>query len=134
MIPPYYRFPTDKQNDQYMAHTKNVGIHFDLHHVTHLYLRQYRLYFRKREKRDRNNQAARTSRLRRKARESHLLKEAEALQQENEVLKDEVGELKKVLYTLQDEVRNRFNVVDVENVENVIKYENVDYTFHNQNL
>lgn len=52
--------------------------------------------FRRREKRDRNNEAARTSRLRRKAREGHVVKEAEVLQQENQVLKDEVGELKKV--------------------------------------
>ncbi|KAK6016569.1 basic region leucine zipper [Ostertagia ostertagi] len=50
-------------------------------------------YKRRREKRDRNNEAARTSRLRRKAREGHVQKEAEVLQQENEVLKVEVGEL-----------------------------------------
>ncbi|KAK5974964.1 Basic region leucine zipper [Trichostrongylus colubriformis] len=91
-------------------------------------------YKRRREKRDRNNEAARTSRLRRKAREQVLQKEAEVLQQENEVLKDEVGELKKVLYSLQDEVRSRLNVIDVENVENIVQYQNIDYTYHNQNL
>ncbi|KAK5975885.1 hypothetical protein GCK32_007875 [Trichostrongylus colubriformis] len=63
-----------------------------------------------------------------------MMKEAEVLQQENEVLKDEVGELKKVLYSLQDEVRSRLNVIDVENVENIVQYQNVDYTYHNQNL
>ncbi|VDO18844.1 unnamed protein product [Heligmosomoides polygyrus] len=91
-------------------------------------------YRRRREKRDRNNEAARTSRLRRKAREGHVVKEAEVLQQENQVLKDEVGELKKVLYTLQDEVRSRVNVVDVENVENAVQFQNISYLYHGQNL
>nr|CDJ85304.1 Basic leucine zipper domain containing protein [Haemonchus contortus]CDJ92960.1 Basic leucine zipper domain containing protein [Haemonchus contortus] len=91
-------------------------------------------YKRKREKRDRNNEAARTSRLRRKARESQMQKEAEELQQENDALKGEVGELKKVLYSLQDEVRNRLNVVDIENSENVVQFQNIGYSFHNENL
>ncbi|WKY02720.1 hypothetical protein Q1695_016187 [Nippostrongylus brasiliensis] len=92
-------------------------------------------YRRRREKRDRNNEAARTSRLRRKAREGRVLKEAEVLQQQNDLLKGEVGELKKVLYTLQDEVRVRLNTIDVENVENnVQQFQQCGFSYHTQNL
>ncbi|VDL83856.1 unnamed protein product [Nippostrongylus brasiliensis] len=77
----------------------------------------------------------RTSRLRRKAREGRVLKEAEVLQQQNDLLKGEVGELKKVLYTLQDEVRVRLNTIDVENVENnVQQFQQCGFSYHTQNL
>ncbi|KAJ1370444.1 hypothetical protein KIN20_032168 [Parelaphostrongylus tenuis] len=87
-------------------------------------------YRRKREKRDRNNEAARTSRLRRKARETQAVKEAELLQKENQSLKDEVGELKKVLYSLQDELSGRMNT----EVENVVPFQHISCSFHPHNL
>ncbi|RCN24257.1 basic region leucine zipper [Ancylostoma caninum] len=88
---------------------------------------------RKREKRDRNNEAARNSRLRRKAREGRIAREAEVLQKENQILRDEVGELKKVFYTLQEELTSRLNN-NVDNVENVEVYQSLDFSYNNQVL
>ncbi|KAL6726024.1 hypothetical protein Aduo_008037 [Ancylostoma duodenale] len=90
-------------------------------------------YRKKREKRDRNNEAARNSRLRRKAREGRIAREAEVLQKENQVLRDEVGELKKVFYTLQEELTSRRNI-NVDNVENVEVYQGIDFSYNNQVL
>ncbi|KAE9414698.1 hypothetical protein Angca_006640 [Angiostrongylus cantonensis] len=87
-------------------------------------------YRRKREKRDRNNEAARTSRLRRKARETQAVKEAELLQKENQSLKDEVDELKKVLYSLQDELSGRM----ISEMENVVPFQNISCSFRSHNL
>ncbi|ETN80786.1 hypothetical protein RB195_011701 [Necator americanus] len=88
---------------------------------------------KRREKRDRNNEAARNSRLRRKDREGRVVREAELLQKENQILKDEVGELKKVFYSLQEELTNRRNT-DVGNTENVMIYQNIDYSYNTQVL
>ncbi|KHJ80560.1 basic region leucine zipper [Oesophagostomum dentatum] len=90
-------------------------------------------YRKRREKRDRNNEAARNSRIRRKAREGRVAKEAEVLQKENQMLKDEVGELKKVFYTLQEELTARRNT-DAGNVENIALYQNIEFSYNAQLL
>ncbi|CAJ0596988.1 unnamed protein product [Cylicocyclus nassatus] len=89
-------------------------------------------YRKKREKRDRNNEAARSSRLRRKARESRLAKEAEVLQKENQVLRDEVGELKKVFYSLQEEASCRRVTGDVAG--NFTIYQNIGFPYEEKVL